>query len=80
MPELDPELSRAEIVLGAALYLMTAYHPTPCPRLAACVAPHLECLARHPNVDSMIRDVCAGMCDAWREAARPAARPHASVH
>jgi hypothetical protein len=74
MPELDPEVSRAEIVLGAVLYLMTADHRTPCPRLAACVAAHLECLARHPNVDSTIRDVCAGMCGVWCDRADAAAR------
>jgi hypothetical protein len=80
-PELDPEQSRAEIVLGAALYLMTAYHRTPCPRIAGCVAAHLECLARHPQVDPMIREVCAGMCDQWHTAATgPRPRPRARVH
>ena len=72
MPTPEPGLSRAETMLGAVLYLMTAYRRTQCPRIAACVAAHLECLAGHPHVDPTIRDVCAGMCDEWRAAAGPA--------
>ena len=34
----DPQHSRLETVLGAVLYLMTAYKRTSCPRIAACVA------------------------------------------
>jgi hypothetical protein len=76
----DPEMSRAETLLGAVLYLMTAYHRTRCPRLAACVAAHLECLAHHPQVDATIRQVCAGMWDEWYGAAASAPRPRASLH
>ena len=65
----DPGLSRLETVLGAVLYLMTAYHRTRCPRIAACVAAHLDCLAAHPQADPTIREVCAGMRDEWRGAA-----------
>ena len=71
MPIPEPQLGRAETVLGAVLYLMTAYRRTQCPRIAACVAAHLECLAAHPQVDATIRDLCAGMCDEWRSAAQP---------
>jgi hypothetical protein len=71
MPTPEPGLSRAETVLGAVLYLMTAYRRTQCLRIAR-VAAHLECLAAHPRVDPTIRDVCAGMCDEWRAAAQPA--------
>jgi hypothetical protein len=76
----DPGLSRVETVLGAVLYLMTAYHRTRCPRIAACVAAHLECLAAHPHADATIRDVCAGMRDEWRGAAGAAVAPRRSVH
>jgi hypothetical protein len=79
MPIPEPRLSRAETVLGAVLYLMTAYHRTQCPRIAACVAAHLECLAGHPHVDATIRDVCAGMCEEWRSAAGPV-RPRLGMH
>jgi hypothetical protein len=76
MPIPEAQLGRAETVLGAVLYLMTAYRRTQCPRIAACVAAHLECLAGHPQVDATIRDLCAGMCDEWRSAAQsPRLRP-----
>jgi hypothetical protein len=65
----DPQLSRLETVLGAVLYLMTAYHRTRCPRIAGCVAAHLDCLAAHPHADSTIRAVCAGMREEWHAAA-----------
>jgi hypothetical protein len=76
----DPQQSRAETLVSAVLYLMTAYHRTRCPRIAACVAAHLECIARHPQVDSTIRQVCAGMCDEWQGAAGLAPRARAPVH
>ncbi len=68
----DPQLSRLETVLGAVLYLMTAYHRTGCPRIAACIAAHLDCLAAHPHADPTIREVCAGMREEWRVAAEAA--------
>ena len=69
MTPADPTVSRLETVLGAVLYLMTAYQRTRCPRIAACVAAHLDCLAAHPHADSTIREVCAGMREEWRVAA-----------
>jgi len=60
-----PDISRAETILSAVLYLMTAYHRAPCPRIAACIAAHLDCLAAHPHVDPTIREVCAGMREEW---------------
>ncbi len=69
--------SRAEIVIGALIYLMSSYRRTPCPRLAQCVACHLECLSRHPEADPVIREFCAGMVDEWRNAARDMAAPAA---
>jgi hypothetical protein len=73
----DPRISRLETVLSAVLYLMTAYHRTRCPRIAACVAAHLDCLAAHPHADPTIREVCAGMRDEWHGAATTApARQH----
>jgi hypothetical protein len=74
----DPGLSRLETVLSAVLYLMTAYHRTRCPRIAACVAAHLDCLAAHPQADPTIREVCAGMREEWRGVAGDGARR--SVH
>jgi hypothetical protein len=74
----DPGLSRLETVLSAVLYLMTAYHRTRCPRIAACVAAHLDCLAAHPQADPTIREVCAGMREEWRGAAGD--RAHRNLH
>jgi hypothetical protein len=62
----DPANSRPETVLGAALYLMTAYQRTRCPRLAACVSAHLDCLAAHPDVAPVLRDLCNGLRADWR--------------
>ena len=75
----NPQHSRLETVLGAVLYLMTAYKRTSCPRIAACVAAHLDCLAAHPHADRTIREVCAGMREEWGSAARAAA-PRSSLH
>jgi hypothetical protein len=73
----SPLESRAEIITGALIYLMSSYRRTPCPRLAQCVACHLECLSRHPDADPVIREFCAGMVDEWRNAARAIATPAA---
>jgi hypothetical protein len=53
-------------VLGAALYLMTAYQRTRCPRVAACVSAHLECLAEHPHLTPVLRELCDGLRADWR--------------
>lgn len=72
----DKHTSRVETVLAALLYLMTAYHRTRCPRIAACVAAHLDCLADHPGADATIREVCAGMRTEWWGTATSTPRPH----
>ncbi len=64
--------SRVETIIAATFYLMNAYQRTRCPRLARCVAAHLDCLTRHPDADPTIRAVCNGMCDDWRAAAEGA--------
>ena len=74
-----PSSGRVETVLGAVLYLMTAYCRTPCPRLASCIASHLDCVAAHPQADSTIRHVCAGMSKEWHLAGAPA-HPRKDVH
>lgn len=62
----DPSATRPETVLGAALYLMTAYQRTRCPRLAACVSAHLDCIAAHPQVTPVLRDLCESLRSDWR--------------
>jgi hypothetical protein len=71
----DPELSRVETITAALLYLMTHYSRTGCPRLAVCVARHLQCLAMHPDATPVVRDICASLHGAWGEAALDAGEP-----
>lgn len=70
--------SRVETVLAALLYLMTAYQRTRCPRIAACVAAHLDCVADHPGTDATIREVCEGMRQEWWGTAKVA--PGKQIH
>lgn len=62
----DPSDSRPETVLGAALYLMTAYQRNRCPRVAACVSAHLDCLATHPGVTPVLKELCNVLRSDWR--------------
>lgn len=71
----DPDLSRVETITAALLYLMTHYSRTGCPRLAVCVARHLQCLAMHPDAAPVVRDICASLHGAWGEAAIDAGEP-----
>lgn len=61
--------TRPEILLAAVIYLMTHYARTGCPGLAMCVSRHLQCLCAHPEVDPVIRDICASVHGAWTRAA-----------
>ena len=65
----DPETSRAETVTAALIYLMTHYARTRCPRLAVCVARHMQCLATHPDASPVLRDICASLHGPWSEVA-----------
>jgi hypothetical protein len=71
--------SRVETIIAATFFLMNAYQRTRCPRLARCIAAHLDCLTRHPDADPTIRAVCDGMSDDWRVAAETA-QPCQSLH
>lgn len=63
------------MVAAALLYLMTHYARTGCPRLALCVARHMQCLATHPEAAPVLRDICATLQGAWCSAAIPGAPP-----
>jgi hypothetical protein len=65
----EPEATRADTVTAALLYMMTHYARTGCPRLALCVSRHMQCLALHPDVAPVVRDICASLHGAWSEAA-----------
>jgi len=65
----ESQASRPQTLIAGALYLMTHYARTGCPRLALCISKHLQCIAVHPDADPVIRDICAGMHGAWAAAA-----------
>lgn len=71
----ESESARPEMVAAALLYLMTHYARTGCPRLALCVARHMQCLATHPDAAPVLRDICAALHGAWCSAANPDAPP-----
>ena len=64
-----PTDTRPETIIAALLYLVTAYHRRPCPGLAACIARHFDCLARHPKADRLLSDVALASTSAWQSAA-----------
>ena len=61
--------ARADTVTATLLYLMTHYARTGCPRLAICIARHMQCLALHPEAAPVVREICASLHGAWREPA-----------
>lgn len=79
MTKPETESSPPEMMAAALLYLMTHYARTGCPRLAQCVARHLQCLATHPDATPVLRDISAALHGAWCSAAIPGA-PSSNVH
>lgn len=67
-PDFQPP-TRPEMLVVAVLYLMTHHARTGCPRLAACISRHLQCLCAHPDADPTIREICASLHGAWTEKA-----------
>jgi hypothetical protein len=63
-----PTETRPETIVAALLYLVTAYHRRPCPGLAACIARHFDCLARHPRTSRLLSDVALASTAAWEPA------------
>lgn len=75
----DPQAGRAETLVAAVLHLMTHHARTGCPRLAACISRHLQCLCVHPDADPVIREICAGLQGIWADAAGGGA-PESTLH
>ena len=67
MPVADPEMPRVETLMASLIYLMTHYARSGCPRLAVCVARHLQALAVHPDAAPVLRDICTGLSGVWSE-------------
>lgn len=59
-----------DTMVAALLYLVTAYYRRPCPALAACIARHFACLARHPGAARVLGDVARSSVCVWETAAR----------
>ena len=70
----------AEVVVGAAMYLMGAYPARPSRSLAERIVQHLEILQQHPGCSAGLRQLAAKLAVQWslHGAALPAdARTHA---
>lgn len=76
----NPEDARVETITAALIYLMSHYAQTGCPRLAVCVARHMQCLALHPDAAPALRDVCAALHGPWSQAAADSTAARPPVH
>lgn len=76
----NPHAGRPQALIAAALYLMTHYVRTGCPRLALCISRHLQCIAVHPEADPVVRDICAATHAAWAETAGANSPPSSGAH
>jgi hypothetical protein len=64
----DDRTPRLETLVASLVYLMTHYARTGCPRLASCVAGHMQAVALHPDAGPVLRDICAGLHGLWTHA------------
>lgn len=80
MPPEQAEEERLETLTAALIYLMTHYAKTGCPRLAVCVARHMQCVATHPDAGPVLRDICAALHGPWSEAATAHERSGQAIH
>jgi hypothetical protein len=71
---MEQEETRAETLVAALIYMMTHYARTGCPRLAVCIARHMQCLALHGDAPPVVRDMCASLHGPWAQAAAPRER------
>lgn len=80
-PQFDP--TRPELIVSAALYLMSSYGCSGgCPKLAQVILRHLRILAERDDLAPVLRDTCAKLVEQWEvelhntlpAAAKPAAR------
>lgn len=69
MKEIDPHTCRIETLIGALLYLMTAYQRNRRRDVALSITAHLNCLARHPDATDIVRQIARGLAGDWTHAA-----------
>lgn len=69
-----PAHARHELLLAAALYLMTRFQAQRCPCIARAVVEHLDQLSREAEqLPVLLRSVCAQLEADWRALAFDAA-------
>ncbi|MFT3800365.1 MAG: hypothetical protein QM766_04025 [Burkholderiaceae bacterium] len=78
-PNPKSDESRPEVIISAALHLMSAYsRDGGCARLAHTILRHLELIAERQDVAPVVRETCAQLVDEWErllQNAAPARKP-----
>jgi len=69
----DQVFAEPQLMLGAALYLMTRYQRSPCPAMARAIADHLDRLSRHPGAEDSLRSMCTCLKHDWERVVLKAA-------
>jgi hypothetical protein len=72
--------NRYETLVASLIYLMTHYARTRCPRLAICIARHMQLLAVHADADYVVRDICSALQGSWQQVASPSAAGNTEPH
>jgi hypothetical protein len=66
-PLFDADTSRPEVIVSAALYLMSTYGcKGGCPRLAHVIVQHLRVLAERADLPPVLRSTCQSLAEQWR--------------
>ncbi len=71
----DPQSDsgKPEVILAAALYLMSAYSRNGgCPKLAHVILRHLELLAARHDIPPVLACTCAQLTEQWEQTLRDA--------
>jgi len=64
LPDLDA--GKPEVIVSAALYLMSSYGCSGgCPKLAHVIVRHLRILAERPDLAPVLRETCARLVEQW---------------
>ena len=63
---LADDASKPEVIISAALYLMSSYGCSGgCPKLAHVILRHLTILAARPDLAAVVRTTCAQLAEQW---------------
>jgi len=62
------EAGKPEVIVSAALYLMSSYGCSGgCPKLAHVILKHLRILAERDDLAPVLRDTCAKLVEQWEK-------------